>query len=522
MGLSNKLTISFCLCLTPAFAQEGSLETQFRDAVKFHAEVWTQVSPITEEFEVGVDHPLVRFDGDNEKIFAVPHLSDVVDRDMVPVLDEMTEYLRLSNARGGANGQLLYDTLVLRAQTAGLTGGTVKLVTQPDPVLSATIRQRLTQDFPNLRSLTLVPHMVETANGSMLQYQLITRDNQINIVSVLPQPDFTIQYEVDIGRPYNSNIIPNSGTGFGLLSGAIPEEESLDGCDVQKDGILDSSCLRSAVAVINERDLSTLGSAVWLGGRFALGSAHVSENAGGPAMRLFFGYDKRDFWEGSAWTSPEMRDHSIAIKARIELSGDSDLHLYLLEHEPDWSTLDPIANAPLDAPLILADEHRATLSTARLIGAGYGMDHLTHARTWNTEAGNRRRKGTMRWVCNDETPNCLVETERAERMMVAHVPEPDTQEISYACVFDSGSPLFVQVEEQRLALVGILTQTSVTSGCADTPGQSEFIDLTDPVLQLEIQSRIQDLDVANSYVFENRAVIAAPLALQEFATLNDG
>ncbi len=40
----------------------------------------------------------------------------------------------------------------------------------------------------------------------------------------------------------------------------------------------------------------------------------------------------------------------------------------------------------------------------------------------------------------------------ATRMLVAYSPEPDTQEISYACVFDSGSPLFAQVEGDRLAL----------------------------------------------------------------------
>ena len=217
-----------------------------------------------------------------------------------------------------------------------------------------------------------------------------------------------------------------------------------------------------------------------------------------------------------------MRVRSIAVKARIELAGDSDLHLYFLEHEPDWSTLEPITNAPLQAPLILASEQRASLSTARLIGAGYGMDHLTTARTWGTEAGNRRRKGTMRWVCNDETSNCLVKIEDAARMMIAHLPEPDTQEISYACVFDSGSPLFAQVEGERLALVGILTQTSVTTGCADTPGQSEFIDLTDPILQAEIQNKIGELDAATTYMFEDNAVVAAPLEPQEFATLNDG
>ena len=518
----NKLTVSLCLFLTTAFAQEADLQPQLREAIRLHAEVWTQASPQTSEFEVGLDHPLVRFDNNDEKIFAVPHLSGGVDQNMIPVLNQMTEYLTLSNDRGGASGQLLYETLIVRAQAAGMIGGTVKLADQPSLGLDSMIRERLTQDFPDLRSLTFVPQMVEEGNRRMFQYQVITRTNQISVISVIPQPDGTVSYVVDAGNPYNSNIVPSTGSGLNLLTGTIPEEENTGGCDIQKDGILESSCLRAAGAVINERDLSTLGSAVWLGGRFALGSAHVSENAGGPAIRLFFGHDKRAFWEGSAWASPEMRNHSIAVEARIELEGDSDLHLYFLEHEPDWSTIEPIANASLQPPLILVSDQQASLSTARLIGAGYGMDHLTTARTWETESGNRRRKGTMRWICNNETPNCLVNTEGAERMMVAHVPEPDTLQISYACVFDSGSPLFAQVEGERLALVGILTQTSVTTGCANTPGQSEFIDLTDPILQAEIQDKIGELDAATTYMFEDNAVVATPLEPQEFAKLNDG
>ncbi len=60
MNFQNGFAISLCLCLTPVFAQEAELQRQFKEAVRLHAEVWTQASPRTEEFEVGVNQSLVR------------------------------------------------------------------------------------------------------------------------------------------------------------------------------------------------------------------------------------------------------------------------------------------------------------------------------------------------------------------------------------------------------------------------------------------------------------------------------
>ncbi|SFR06241.1 hypothetical protein [Poseidonocella sedimentorum] len=327
-------------------------------------------------------------------------------------------------------------------------------------------------------------------NNSLRQYSYVLPDGAAKIINILRNSqEVKWQYVKPSGRPMSLEEYVQSVSGNGLDT--LQNRPAERGCNAELYHDPRSGCGQTVLALLDS-DFKMMGSGVWIGGRYVLTASHIAKTGNWSGSQVFSGHDISDRrYPDDVYMIPLKNDPGKATTARVrhpETGAKTPLTVVRLASPPKYRVGDP------PPAQVLANPSQARLRDTNYHGVGFGLTGQP-----NVPAGVRR-KGEMSASCLHADPNppasCAADPILAEGpfMRLKHQFSPDGT-FSWACDLDSGSPVFVLVDdagEERMALVGILEQSiddEVT--CAE---ESYFVDVTRDWMQQGIRNAILELE----------------------------
>ncbi|MEM9250015.1 MAG: hypothetical protein AAGB05_15135 [Pseudomonadota bacterium] len=433
--------------------------------------------------------------------------------------------------------QGLYGADVALRSVPGATAPRFQAITEADRTLVASLQAKLKQRGDTGVVVEALPVVIEV-RGQTRRLLLRARGGEAMDMGIPTDPDGD-------GAGFAGLRPAPSETDIIAIAASAESGISIENPCTPFDAPLGADCLSSAVGIAARTsptapcDLRGSGAVIDRDGRIALTAYHVSRTVPGAAtggMVAFAGNQSDAQPSGCPETTTRVdrvfpTDRRVA--PRIDLGTDAfadwktctltrtcslvDLAVLSLAQPMEIREADGAALRVPHHPILRASAVSSSqVDAAGLFGmaAGYGLDSAKGAAPADTTRGEKRRGFFRIGDCNiAEAPGCAIGIQFPSVTEATLMFADGTEVSADACYYDSGAPLYVEMSDGSLAIVGLMRQRIGSGG--DCSRLNTWVNLTNPKVQDWLLREAARLVGVSRAEIERRVLTAPTLELMD-------